>query len=156
MYGILFCCVVEENLIDVEYLIQIGLCGFVYDVVDVMMMIDVGMEMIIGFEFYKVGMDSVVECICKCVGKVVVYVIFDIDFVDLVFVFGIGMFEVGGFIGYELLQFVCGLFGLDVCVYDFVEVMLMYDLVGVILLFVVNIVYEFMVLMVLRCQWFIW
>lgn len=55
-----------------------------------------GIEIFYGEEIELFGVNGVVELIEDCVGDVRVYMMFDIDCFDLVFVFGIGMLVVGG------------------------------------------------------------
>lgn len=59
-----------------------------------------------------------------------VYVIIDIDVLDLVYVFGIGIVDVGGIILKEFLVFIYVIVKLDFCIVggDLVEVVLIYDL----------------------------
>lgn len=141
---------VEEGLVDVERSIQVGLRGSVYDAADATMTTEVGMDLITGPELHATGMASACERIRQRVGDAAVYVTFDIDFVDPAYAPGTGTPEVGGFTGYDSLELVRGLRGLDVRAYDLVEVMPMYDPAGVTSLLAANLAHEFMALTALR------
>ncbi|MEM6704421.1 MAG: agmatinase [Acidobacteriota bacterium] len=141
---------VEEGLVDVDHSIQVGLRGSVYDAADARMTTEVGMELITGPELHAVGMAAATERIRARVEGVATYVTFDIDFVDPAFAPGTGTPEVGGFTGYESLQLVRGLRGLDIRSFDLVEVMPMYDPTGVTSLLAANLAHEFMALTALR------
>ncbi|MEM9408211.1 MAG: agmatinase [Acidobacteriota bacterium] len=141
---------VEEGLVDVDHSIQVGLRGSVYDAADARMTTEVGMELITGPELHAVGMAAATERIRARVEGAATYVTFDIDFVDPAFAPGTGTPEVGGFTGYESLQLVRGLRGLDIRSFDLVEVMPMYDPTGVTSLLAANLAHEFMALTALR------
>lgn len=54
-------------------------------------------------EFFKCGIFDVMVEVCEIVGVGEIYVSYDIDFIDLIFVPGMGMLEVGGFNSFEVL-----------------------------------------------------
>lgn len=62
--------------------------------------------------------------VCDMMGDRLVYILFDIDGFDFVFVFGIGIFEIGGLILIQGLEIIWGCRGLNVVGGDFVEVSL--------------------------------
>lgn len=81
--------------------------------------------------------------LCECIGFMyLVYISFDIDGIDLLFVGGIGMFEIGGFMVLQVLEVICGCCGFNVVGGDLVEVVLFYDFSGNIVLLGVNLLYE--------------
>lgn len=83
----------------------------------------------VGMNLYKFDvLELLKEVLLKFVGCLV-YVIIDIDVLDLVYVLGIGMLEVGGIIFKELLDFIVVIVNLNINVVgvDLVEVVLVYD-----------------------------
>lgn len=141
---------VEEGLLAVDHSIQVGLRGSVYGADDVAMTTEAGLELISGPELHEIGMPAAARRIRDRVGSAPAYVTFDIDFVDPAFAPGTGTPEVGGFDGYQSLQLVRGLVGLDLRAFDLVEVMPMYDPAGVTALLAANVAHEFMALAALR------
>lgn len=71
-----------------------------------------------------------------------VYLLIDIDVFDLVFVFGIGIFELGGILFLDFFDILFKLKDFDIIGVDIVEVVLYYDIFDRIVLFVVKIVRE--------------
>lgn len=85
----------------------------------------------------KFGIDGMLVCILE---GVCYYLIIDIDVFDFLIVFGMGILSYGGFLYYEVLEFIDGLVKCGQIVgIDFVEVVLDYDLIGFISIFVVQI-----------------
>lgn len=60
-------------------------------------------------------------------GDLFVYLIFDIDCFDLVFVLGIGILVCGGLISDKVFKVFCVLKGINMVGMDVVEVLLFYD-----------------------------
>lgn len=144
-----FCCVVEEGFFDLVKVVQIGICGMVYDSEDCDFVKSVGICVILIEEYFERGVVDVMVEVKVIVVVGLIYVFYDIDFVDLVFVFGIGMFEVGGLGFFEVLLVVCQFDGVNIVGVDFVEVFLLFDQVGGIVFFGVLIMFEILCNMVM-------
>lgn len=70
-----------------------------------------------------------------------VYFFFDFDVFDLVFVFGVGNLEFGGFSMREFIEFIKSI-DVEVVVFDVVEFNLCYDVSNVMVFVVVKIIRE--------------
>lgn len=79
-----------------------------------------------------------------------VYLIFDIDCLDFVFVSGIGMLVIGGLIFDCVIKLVCGLKDFNIVGMDVVEVVLVYDQLEIIVLVVVMLVLEMLYIQVVK------
>jgi agmatinase len=150
MNGTPFRRALENDLIDVEHSIQIGLRGPLYDKEDAGISESLGFQTITAPELHDIGYKEAIRQIQERVGDRKVYVTFDIDFVDPAYAPGTGTPEVGGFTGHEALQLVRGLTGLDIVAYDLVEVMPAYDPAHTTCLLAANLVYEFISLIAKR------
>ncbi|MCH8287446.1 agmatinase [candidate division KSB1 bacterium] len=141
---------VEENLLQVDRSIQVGLRGslFSFDALDISR--DLGFEIITADSVREMGIQTVIEKIRERVGDAKLFVTFDIDFVDPAFAPGTGTPEVGGFTSGEAIQFVRGLQGLDIVACDVVEVLPEFDHGEITALLASNIVYEFLSLQALK------
>lgn len=142
VYGIIFCCVVEEDLLDCDCVVQIGLCVQGYIVEDFNWSCKQGFCVVQVEECWYKLLELLMVEVCEKVGGGFVYLSFDIDGIDLVWVFGIGILEIGGLIIIQVMEIICGCQGLDLIGCDLVEVLLFYDIIGNILLLGVNLFYE--------------
>lgn len=144
---------IEENLIDVEHSIQVGLRGQLYDQHSLIEAKELGLEFITASQMHEMGMAKVVDRIQKQVKTQKTFVTFDIDFVDAAYAPGTGTPEVGGFTSAETLRLVRGLLGLDIVGFDMVEVLPGYDHPAHITsLLAANLVYEFISLISLALK----
>lgn len=139
----------EEDLLDLEHSIQVGLRGSNDSAGYLQMSYDL-MAVITGPELHEIGVPATLERICQRVGNKQAYLTFDIDFVDPAFAPGTGVPEVGGFSSYQVLQLLRGLQGIPFVGYDCVEVMPPYDPTGITSLLAANIILEFMTLTALQ------
>ncbi len=140
---------VEEGLLNLGHSIQIGLRGPLYGPSDYELSEKLGLALIDGPRLHQIGMEVALKEIRQRVGGVPAYLSFDIDFVDPAFAPGTGTPEVGGFTGYQAIQLVRGLQGLDFRTFDLVEVMPPYDSGNITSLLADNIIYEFISLIAL-------
>ncbi|MGB0751229.1 MAG: agmatinase [Gammaproteobacteria bacterium] len=113
---------VEEGLLDPKRCIQIGIRGAVNDRDIWSFSHESGMRVIYMDEFYRMGVDAVVEEACSIVGDSPTYLTFDVDGLDPVFAPGTGTPEVGGFTTLEAQIMLRGLRGLNLVGGDVVEV----------------------------------
>jgi len=121
---------VEEGLLDPERTVQIGIRGGVNDMDVWRFSHDTGMRVIYMDEFYKLGVDAVIEEARRVVGDGPTYISFDVDGLDPVFAPGTGTPEVGGFTSLEAQLMIRGLRGLNLIGGDVVEVAPPFDQTG--------------------------
>lgn len=141
---------VEENLIDVDHSIQVGLRGSIYSENHLEIPKELGFEVITTEEIREVGIDKIIDQIRNRVGDTKVFLTFDIDFVDPAYAPGTGTPEIGGFTSGEALKFVRGLEGLNFVGFDLVEVLPAFDASEITSLLASNIIYEFISLLALN------
>ena len=134
----------EEQLIDVEAYLQVGIRGPVSDSSDLDEARELGAQIITINEAFELGVPAVIEKIHEIAGKRSVYVSLDIDSVDPAFAPGTGTPEVGGFTSYQMLQLVRGLRGLNLVGFDLVEVSPPYDHSDITAILAANLVFEFL------------
>jgi agmatinase len=142
-HGTPFSRAAEENLLDGNRCIQVGMRGSVYSKDDYEKAKSYGFELITMTEVREIGIPDVIAKIRATVGDARVFVTFDIDAVDPAFAPGTGTPEVGGFTSGEALSLVKGLNGLDIVGFDIVEVLPEYDPADITALLAANIAYQF-------------
>ena len=113
---------VEENLLDPNRVVQIGIRGTQYDSEDLHFANSVGIRVIKIEEFFDRGIQDVMAEAREIVGEKETYVSYDIDFIDPAFAPGTGTPEVGGPNSYEALKVVRELAGVKIVGADMVEV----------------------------------
>ena len=113
---------VEENLLDPNRVVQIGIRGTQYDTEDLDFAKSVGIRVIKIEEFFDRGIQDVMAEAREIVGEKETYVSYDIDFIDPAFAPGTGTPEVGGPNSYEALKVVRELTGSKIVGADMVEV----------------------------------
>lgn len=143
---------VEENLIDTDAYLQIGIRGSTSALDDYEMATRLGAQIITIGDAMKMGTDKIVETVHQVVGKRPVYVSFDIDSVDPAYAPGTGTPEVGGFTSFQALEMARGLRGLNLVGFDLVEVDPSYDHGEITSLLAANLVFEFLSLLALQKQ----
>ncbi|MFN0262500.1 agmatinase [Tepidamorphus sp. 3E244] len=121
---------VEEELIDPERVVQIGIRGTAYDSEDRDFAESVGIRIIAIEEFFARGIEDVMAEAREIVGEGKTYVSYDIDFVDPAFAPGTGTPEVGGPNSFQALQVVRELDGVNIVGADLVEVSPPFDQAG--------------------------
>jgi agmatinase len=141
---------VEENLLDIDHSIQIGLRGSIYSEKHLDMPKELGFEVITTEEIRELGINKTIKKIRDRVLNKKVFLTFDIDFVDPAYAPGTGTPEIGGFTSGEALRFVRGLEGLNFVGFDLVEVLPAFDPSEITSLLASNIVYEFISLLALN------
>jgi agmatinase len=134
----------EEQLIDKEAYLQVGIRGPVSDSFDLDEARELGAQILTINEAFDLGIPAVIEKIHEVIGKRSVYVSLDIDSVDPAFAPGTGTPEVGGFTSYQMLQLVRGLRGLNLVGFDLVEVSPPYDPSDITAILAANLVFEFL------------
>ncbi len=144
-HGTVFRRAVEEGLLVAEHSIQVGMRGSLYDSGDLQVSRELGFDLVTTDTVRKLGVGETIARIRERVGDTMVYVSFDVDFVDPAFAPGTGTPEVGGFSSREAQEFVRGLAGTRIVGCDVVEVYPQYDGPGqVTALLAANIAFEFL------------
>ncbi|WP_025897024.1 agmatinase [Sneathiella glossodoripedis] len=116
---------VLDGVLDPTRTIQVGIRGsaeYLWEFSE-----QSGMTVIHAEEVPKMGIEAVIAKAREVVGDGPVYVSFDIDGIDPSFAPGTGTPEVGGLTTREVLEFLRGLKGLNICGGDVVEVAPQYD-----------------------------
>lgn len=116
---------VLAGVMDPTRTIQIGIrgsAGYLWEFSD-----QSGMTIIQAEVVPKMGMAAVIDKAREVVGDAPVYITFDIDGIDPAYAPGTGTPEVGGLSTREVLEFLRGLKGLNICGGDVVEVAPQYD-----------------------------
>jgi agmatinase len=144
-HGTVFRRAVEEDLIDPNASVQIGIRGSISaNLVDEARA--AGFHLVTGSEFAAQGVEATLKQLRERV-KSPVYVSLDIDSVDPAFAPGTGTPEVAGLTSREIVDLVRGLAGLDFAGFDVVEVAPAYDHAEITALLAANLVYEFLLVL---------
>ncbi|WP_101068494.1 agmatinase [Roseovarius salinarum] len=138
---------IEEGLLDPARVIQIGLRGTMYDTEDRDFARATGIRLVTIEEFFDRGIPDVMAEAREIAGRGPTYVSYDIDFVDPTFAPGTGTPEVGGPSGFQALQVVRELAGLDIAGADMVEVSPPFDASGGTAFLGVSIMFELLCVM---------
>ena len=141
---------IEEELIDTQAYVQVGIRGPTSGAEDLAEARELGAQIITIGEAFEAGIPAVVERIRQVVGRRQVYVSLDIDAADPAYAPGTGTPEVGGFTSYQMLQLVRGLAGLKLVGFDLVEVSPAYDHSNITAILASNLVFEFLSLRALE------
>lgn len=112
---------IEEGLVDPRRSLQIGIRGPRFGKEDVAFSLSAGMRVITIDEFFELGTSGVAAEI-RSIARGPVYVSFDIDAIDSVYVPGTGAPEIGGYTPRDAQVMIRGLGGLDIIGADMVEV----------------------------------
>ncbi|MFM1652095.1 agmatinase [Brevibacillus sp. B_LB10_24] len=142
-HGTVFRRAAEEELVDPNRSIQIGMRGSLYGPSDLKDGEALGYKIITTDQLRQLTPKELRETILQRVGDNPVFVSFDVDFLDPVYAPGTGTPEVGGFTTFEAQQFVRNLTGLNIVGFDVVEVLPDRDPARVTSLAAANIAYEF-------------
>ncbi len=121
---------IEENLLDPQRIVQIGIRGSTYDGEDRAFAAANGIRIFPIEEVFKRGVDTVMATARDIAGTAPVYISFDIDCIDPSQAPGTGTPEVGGISTFQAIQMVRELAGLTIAGADVVEVSPPFDLGG--------------------------
>ena len=117
----------EEDLIDVDQSMHVGIRGTINDYTDIENDNKLGFKTIFTNEIDKLGIDGVINKIVNRIGNNPCYISIDIDCIDPAFAPGTGTPEPGGFTSREIISILKGLSKLNVVGGDIVEVSPSYD-----------------------------
>ncbi|MDX6409000.1 MAG: agmatinase [Gaiellaceae bacterium] len=126
-HGTTFKRAVEEGLLDAAASVQAGMRGSVYAASDLGTARELGFTVIESEALRELGAARYGELVRQRVGKLPVFLSFDIDFLDPAFAPGTGTPEVAGFSTAEALAFLRALAGIRLVGCDVVEVSPAYD-----------------------------
>ncbi len=143
---------IEENLIDTQAYIQVGIRGPTSGAHDLSEARQLGAKIITIEAAFEMGIPAVIQEIHKVIGQRQVYLTLDIDAADPAYAPGTGTPEVGGFTSYQMLQLVRGLKGLPLVGFDLVEVCPPYDHGDITAILAANLVFEVLSLLALIKQ----
>ena len=119
---------IEENLINPNNYVILGLRGSLYDPNDLEWAKKQGVTIITIDDYYNMGFKKCIDKIYRVLQKCNTYFTFDIDGIDPTFAPGTGTPEVGGFTVREAQQIIRSLNGLNFIGGDVVEVSPPFDL----------------------------
>jgi len=142
----------EEELIDQQAYLQVGIRAPTVSSVELQEARGLGAKQFTIDECFEMGMPGVVQEIRNLIGERRVYISLDIDSVDPAYAPGTGTPEVGGFTSYQILQLVRGLQGLNFVGFDVVEVSPPYDNAEITSILAANLVFEFLSLLAKKKQ----
>lgn len=120
--GTMFRRAVEEEIIDAEHSIMVGLRGTVYSTHDYQDARDLGYQVRTMDDVIEMGIPRIISDIRETVGSRPLFVTFDVDCLDPAYAPGTGTLEIGGFTTREALSIVRSLDGLSYIGFDVVEV----------------------------------
>jgi len=154
MHGTPFRRAVEEDLLDPERTVQIGIRGAQGTTEGWDYSAEKGMRVIFMDEFAKIGVDEVIAEARRVVGDGATYISFDIDALDPAFAPGTGTPEIGGLTSLEAQTLLRGLRGLNLVGADVVEVAPPFDPSGNTALVAATLMYEILCLLaeVVACE----
>lgn len=140
---------IEEDLIDLDAYLQIGVRGPTSGPDDLADAVEMGAKTFTIDQVFEMGIPPVIDQVRTTVGDRPLYVSLDIDAADPAFAPGTGTPEVGGLSSYQLLQLVRGLRGLKLVGFDLVEVSPPYDHGDITSILAANLVFELLSLLAL-------
>lgn len=134
----------EENLIDTEKSVQIGMRGSIYDAKEFDTGRGYGFTIIPTHEVRAQSLGESIKQAKEIIGNNPVFLTFDIDFVDPAYAPATGTPEVGGYTSFEALSCIRALKGLNFVGMDMVEVAPIYDVAEITSLLAANLIFEFL------------
>lgn len=150
-HGTPFLDAINNDCVDTEHSIQIGMRGLLPDRTTHDFAHNSGMDMLTASQAHDLGIDGVAKAIRNKVGIAPVFVTFDIDFLDPAYAPGTGTPEGGGFTTWEAIEMIRkGLIGLNIKGFDLVCVNPTYDNAEVTCMGAAGIAFEFMSLIACR------
>jgi len=133
---------VEEGLLDVNRVVQIGLRGTGYADDDFDWPRQQGFRVVTAEECWHKSLTPLMREVATQMGDGPVYLTYDIDSLDPAFAPGTGTLEIGGLTTVQALEIIRGLKGVNLVGADLVEVSPPYDMAGSTALIGANLLYE--------------
>lgn len=143
-HGTVFRRAVEENLIETDGSVHIGIRGSLFSENEIKEALNYGFKVYTMKEIEERGINDVSREIKESLSGKKVYLTFDIDACDPSFAPGTGTPEVGGLSSREAIKLLHGLAGLKFVGFDLVEVSPPYDHGEITAILAANLIYEFL------------
>ena len=137
----------EEDLIDVDHSMHVGIHGSINDYSDIENDEKLGFKTIFTQEIDEIGIKKTIEKIKNRVQDKKVYISIDIDVFDPSFAPGTGTPEPGGLYSREMFQILKGIQGLNIIGGDVVEVSPSYDNGNITSQLAANVIFELLCLL---------
>jgi agmatinase len=118
---------VEENLVDPQHSIQVGLRGSLFQETDIRQSLDLGYEVITTDGVFDAGIPALAQRIAERTAGRPTFITFDMDFIDPAHAPGVQTPECGGPSARETLQLLRALHDINLVGCDVVEINPMYD-----------------------------
>lgn len=141
---------IEEELIDVNHTLQVGIRGPLFSPQDMDDVRALGIEILPMDAIVDWKVDEIAAKIHDKLGDARVYLTFDIDGVDPAFAPGTGTPEIGGFTSQQMMALLHRLKGLNIVGADVVEVSPAYDTAGITALLAARVGFEILGLVALN------
>ena len=141
---------IEEELVDVNHSLQVGIRGPLFSPKDMDDVRALGIEILPMDAIVDWKVDEIANAIHKKIGNAPVYITFDVDGVDPAFAPGTGTPEIGGFTSQQMMALLHRLRGLNIIGADIVEVSPAYDNAGITALLAARVGYEILGLVALQ------
>lgn len=141
---------IEEELVDVNHSLQVGIRGPLFSDKDMDDVRALGIEILPMDAIVDWQVDAIAEAIHARVGSAPVYITFDVDGVDPAFTPGTGTPEIGGFTSQQIIALLHRLRGLNLVGADIVEIAPAYDNAGITALLGARVGYEILSLLAVR------
>jgi guanidinopropionase len=138
---------IEEGLLDPKRIVQIGLRGSLFHKDDHKWAKEQGITQINIDQFYKLGIEGVVNIIKETVKDTATYLTFDMDVIDPAFAPGVGGLEPGGLTSREAQLLLRNLTEFNIIGADINEVSPPYDASGNTALLAANLMFEILCLL---------
>lgn len=133
----------EEQLLDADRTMHVGIRGSLYARSDLEADAEMGFQILHARDMDRLGVDSVIDTIRERVGDAPVYISIDIDVLDPGFAPATGTPEAGGLTSRELLAIVRGFEGANFVAGDIVELAPAYDHAEITAVAAANLAYEY-------------
>lgn len=141
---------IEEELVDVNHSLQVGIRGPLFSPQDMDDVRALGIEILPMDAVVDWTVDRIAAAIHARIGSAPVYITFDVDGVDPAFAPGTGTPEIGGFTSQQIMALLHRLRGLNIVGADVVEVAPAYDSGGITALLAARVGYEILGLLALQ------
>ncbi len=143
---------IEEELVDVNHSLQVGIRGPLFSRKDMDDVRALGIDILPMDAIVDWTVDQIAAAIHARVGNAPVFLTFDVDGVDPAFTPGTGTPEIGGFTSQQMIALLHRLRGLNLVGADIVEVSPAYDTAGITALFAARVGFEVLSLLGLQRQ----
>lgn len=143
---------IEEELVDVNHSLQVGIRGPLFSPKDMDDVRALGIDILPMDAMVDWSVDQIAAAIQARIGDAPVYLTFDVDGVDPAFTPGTGTPEIGGFTSQQMMALLHRLKGLNLVGADIVEVSPAYDTAGITALFAARVGFEVLSLLALQRQ----